>query len=424
LIGTLPWGAAPEAVQAQGPSVVRALWVDAFHDGIKTPAQVERLLADARRANVNTLIVQVRRRGDAYYLDGPEPMAADAQRGFDALKAVIEAAHSSPNRIEVQAWIPVYPIWSSRDRLPSDPSHPLHRHGSAAPGEENWLLTRDDGETWAGDSYWFDPGHPAVQAYLVDLATDLARRYDLDGLHLDRFRYPEGENVSAGVRDRRWGYNPVSVARFNAEHGRSGQSEPNDAAWAGFRRERVTELLRQIRESALAQKPGLKLSAAVIPWGRGPSTDAEWTSTAAYAYVFQDWRHWLEAGLLDQAIAMNYFRQSNPAQVAMLDTWLAWQRTRSYGRQVISGLAPYLNEPGESVRQIRRSLAPGPDGSRLAGVALYSYAVPDASRNNANPADNTPEGFLWDVLSRPLAENEFNPPFAGPASVPPIAGRN
>ncbi|MBA2448866.1 MAG: glycoside hydrolase family 10 protein, partial [Chloroflexi bacterium] len=57
-----PSGGTPTA-----PPELRALWVDAYHDGFKTPEQADRLLADARRANVNTLLVQVRRRGDAYH---------------------------------------------------------------------------------------------------------------------------------------------------------------------------------------------------------------------------------------------------------------------------------------------------------------------------------------------------------------------
>ena len=52
---------------------IRALWVDAFHEGIKTPSQVRQLIADAHLAGVNTLIVQVRRRGDAYYNRTTEP---------------------------------------------------------------------------------------------------------------------------------------------------------------------------------------------------------------------------------------------------------------------------------------------------------------------------------------------------------------
>ena len=40
-----------------GPPQYRALWVDAFHDGMKSPSQVEKLVTDAQRANVNALIV-------------------------------------------------------------------------------------------------------------------------------------------------------------------------------------------------------------------------------------------------------------------------------------------------------------------------------------------------------------------------------
>src|SRR6202521_6003541 len=45
-----------------GPAQYRALWVDAFHDGIKSPAQVEKLVADAHHGNLNALVVQVRKR--------------------------------------------------------------------------------------------------------------------------------------------------------------------------------------------------------------------------------------------------------------------------------------------------------------------------------------------------------------------------
>src|SRR5438477_15042 len=158
-------------------------------------------------------------------------------------------------------------------------------------------MPRGDGEGWAGDGYWFDPGHPGGLGYLGDLATDLGRRYDRDGLALDRL-----------------------------------PSLPDQAAW--------------------------------------------------------------------------------------LDQWLAWERGHSYGRQVIAGLGIYLNTPADSIAQVRRALAAGPDGSRLAGVALYSYASPDASRANADPGDDSPDGFMWDVLTRPAPENDFAPPFAEPVAAP------
>jgi uncharacterized lipoprotein YddW (UPF0748 family) len=412
----------PPPAQAQAQGEVRALWVDAFHDGIKTPAQVERLVADARRANVNTLLVQVRRRGDLLYRGGPEPLADDIAPKFDPLQAVLDAAHNGSPRLEVQAWLAVYPLWHRQSQPPAAPGHLLHRHGNGATGEDNWLLQRDDGETWTGEAYWLDPGHPAVNPYLVDLMADLVKRYEIDGLHLDRLRYPEGDSLG-GSYDRRWGYNPASVIRFDLEQGRSGQPEPGDPRWAQFRRERVTELLRQARETTLALRPGLKLSAAVIPWAAGPRRDADWLTTAAYRDVFQDWRAWLEEGLLDQAYVMNYNRESSAQQVGWQEGWFTWQRSKGYGRQVVAGLAPYLNTPEETVQQVRRALGPGPDGARLAGVALYSYAVPDPTRLNADPADDSPPGYLWDLLARPTEANAHKPPFAEPVAAPGMSWR-
>jgi uncharacterized lipoprotein YddW (UPF0748 family) len=412
----------PSRAAAQAPDEVRALWVDAYHDGIKNQAQVDKLVADARRANVNTLIVQVRRRGDSYYLGGPEPVASDLTPGFDGLRALLDAARRSESRLEVHASIPVYPIWSSRTVPPTDPSHVLLRHGANAPGDENWLMLRDDGESWADDSYWLDPGHPAVAAYTLDLISDLVRRYDVDGLQFDRIRYYQGDSVN-GTWDRRWGYNPTSVARFNQQYGRSGRPDPGDVLWMQFRRDQVTDLLRRSRESALAIRPGLKIGAAVIPWGDGPRSNADWVYKPAFASAFQDWRSWLEEGLLDQAYVMNYNREANPTQVAWFDHWLAWERANTFGRQVIPMLGVYLNTPAETIRQVQRARASNPDGSTLAGVALYSYATPDLSRADADPANDSPDGLLWDLLARPAPDNAFAPPFAEPAPVPAMAWR-
>ena len=50
---------------ADAASEFRGLWVDAYRDGFKTREQVDRLIEDARKANINALIVQVRRRDQA-----------------------------------------------------------------------------------------------------------------------------------------------------------------------------------------------------------------------------------------------------------------------------------------------------------------------------------------------------------------------
>ena len=36
-----------------------------------------------------------------------------------------------------------------------------------------------------GDLLWLDPGEPAVRSHVLDVITDVVRRYDIDAVHLD-----------------------------------------------------------------------------------------------------------------------------------------------------------------------------------------------------------------------------------------------
>src|SRR5207253_2720845 len=57
-------GSAPQARAAT--SEFRALWVDAFGEGIFNDAEVTKLVNAAKAANINALVVQVGRRGDCF----------------------------------------------------------------------------------------------------------------------------------------------------------------------------------------------------------------------------------------------------------------------------------------------------------------------------------------------------------------------
>src|SRR3954471_5337945 len=83
---------------------VRALWV--LRTSLTSPASIAALVQSARDHGFNTLLVQVRGRGDAYYNDSIEPRAAELQRqpaAFDPLATVLGAAHTAGLR--VHAWL-------------------------------------------------------------------------------------------------------------------------------------------------------------------------------------------------------------------------------------------------------------------------------------------------------------------------------
>jgi hypothetical protein len=145
-----------------------------------------------------------------------------------------------------------------------------------------------------------------------------------------------------------------------------------DPDFSQFRRDQVTALVRQIYLRAYAIRPAIKISAAVITWGNGPRSDEEFKASDAYARVFQDWRGWLEEGILDLAIPMNYFRESQFP--GYLDSWLEFEKDRQYGRMTVVGLGSYLNTVPDSLAQWTRALGPSQNGNLAAGLVFYSYA--------------------------------------------------
>jgi uncharacterized lipoprotein YddW (UPF0748 family) len=336
--------------------------VDAYHKGIKSRKQIDELIETARAGNFNALVVQVRRRGDTYYPSEIDPWASDADVGFDSLAYLIEQAHAAG--IQVHAWATTLAIWNSNTK-PSAPGHAFNRHGPDVPGRDYWLMTSFGGEERAGDQiYYLDPGHPDVVDYTVAVYAELAARYDLDGLHLDRVRYPSDN----------WGYNPSSLTRFQAQTGRDDLPAPSDAQWLQWRRNQVTALVRKIYLNVTAINPRLRFSAALSTSGAPPTELRPWETRKPYTTHLQDWRGWLEEGILDLALPMAY--RDEDSLSAQFDGWLAWAKDHQYSRAAVVGTGLYINSLADSMAQWHLARQPSDLGNRTFGICGYSYATP------------------------------------------------
>ncbi len=386
----------------------RAFWADAFGAGFKSASEVTTFINNVRAANANAILPEVRKRGDAYYNGSIyEPKATDISPAtFDPLADMIAKAHDTSGgkqRLEVHAWIVSYKIWGSQSTAPpaSNPPHPYNAH-------PDWLTQDVNGAFWDGTSYSFDPGHPDVQRYTFNVCMDIISRYDIDGLNFDYIRYTGNT----------WGYHPVTVARFNARFGRTGQPSPTDPLWMQFRRDQITALVRKVYLHTLAIKPWVKISADTITWGNsGVANDTQWyNSSAAWNSVLQDWRGWMEEGILDLNIPMNYYRHHNttpPTDHATAYTnWMNFAKDRRFNRHVAIGPGIYLNYTSNAIIQMRATRAPSPSGNYAQGVCGYVYKQPDAQGTSfatfKNYLTNSPNAH--DPVSPPIFATKVSPP--------------
>jgi uncharacterized lipoprotein YddW (UPF0748 family) len=330
----------------------------------------------AAEAGFNTLIVQVRGRGDGYYRSRwePPPPALRGRRDYDALARVLREARR--RGLRVHAWVNTHLV-ANADSLPRDSTHFVYRRPDllavpqplardlyyADPRDPRYLqalveyarANRDHIE-----GLYTSPAAPEVQEHIYSIWLDLLERYDLDGLHFDYVRLPAPDYDYSRValdRFRDWVSPPLPdtlrerlAALAAADPLVYVDSLPGE--WDRFRRLQITTLVERIYHGVKKRKPGALVSAAVF-------ANAE----DAYTLRFQEWQEWLRRGILDVACPMAYtdstalFHERISAAVAAVG-----------GERVWAGVGAYRNTVDGTVRQIDVARELG-----AAGVVLFSY---------------------------------------------------
>ncbi len=357
------------------PGEVRALWV--VRTTLTHPDSIRAMVERAHRAGFNTLIVQVRGRGDAYYRSRwePRPEALDRHGpGFDPLALVIQEAHA--RGLGVHAWINAHLV-GGLGGLPTDPAHLIARRPDllAVPRElarelftvDPWsprfagsLLDYALANTDRVEGLYSAPSHPEVKEHLYSVWMDLLDSYALDGLHFDYIRYPNPEfDYSRGAleRFRTWVSPRVPPARFE-ELDLEYRADPLafvDALpgpWGEFRRAQITELVERIYLGVKKREPDAVVSAAVFPGAED-----------AYRSRFQDWRAWIQNGILDAVAPMAYTPDNE-----VFEGQIRAAIEAAGPQRVWAGIGVYQNTYNGTLDKMRLARALG-----TRGMVLFSY---------------------------------------------------
>ena len=158
---------------------------------------------------------------------------------------------------------------------------------------------------------WLCPSHPENFKLEVASMIEVVEKYDVDGVHFDYIRYPDGGHC----------YCDGCRKRFEADSGRKIENWPADchggsrhAEYRDWRTRQIARLVAAVHGQAKKIRKGVKISAAVF--GSYP---------ACRDSVGQDWVRWAKAGYVDFLCPMDYtdsdrsFRALIENQLRLLD---------------------------------------------------------------------------------------------------------
>ncbi len=366
-------------VGEEAPREYRCIWADSWGTGFLNQSQADTFIQTCRDNNINTIIPEVRKIGDAYYDSNIEPRATNISGGssYDPLGYLISSAHDTSGGkkyIEVHAWFVMHRITTGETL---DPQHVLSQH-------PEYVMYDSTGSTGA-DTKFLDPGHPGTVDHNVAVIVDCLTNYDIDGINLDYIRYPEASGD--------WGYNPVSVARFNEIYGKSGQPSPSDPDWCDWRRECVTLEVKKVYVKSLMVNPNVVLTADTVNWGYDYD---DWENSSAYAGVFQDWVRWLQDGIIDYNALMDY-----STSASRYEGWCNLSLANDDKRGSIIGIGAYLQSSvQDSMDQLLYARNAG-----AAGLNIYDYY----SEVNATKPTQSRAEFYSELKSQLFPEWEDPP---------------
>ncbi len=302
---------------------VRAVWLTTLNglDWPKNKATDEasrtkqkqelcQILDQLQRCGINTVLLQTRIRGAVIYPSKIEPWDValtgiyDKDPGYDPLQYAIEETHR--RGMELHAWVVTIPCFKIAVAKKIGKKSLLNTHPS--------LLHKHQ------ESYYLDPGLPETADYLSLICQEIVKHYDVDGLHFDYIRYPEGaSSFPDGTTFKKYG----------------GKSKKE--AW---RRDNITRIVRKIHTDVKALKPWVRISCSPVGKYRDVSRFSA-KGWAAYTTVHQDAQLWLKEGIMDMLCPMMYFEGDHFYPFAA-----DWQEN-AYGRTIAPGLGIYFLHPKE-----------------------------------------------------------------------------
>lgn len=316
----------------------------------------------------NAVIVQVRPAADAFYESPYEPWSKylSGKQGqppfpkYDPLTFMIQETHK--RNMEFHAWFNPFRALVNSAVNPNPANHVTRTH-------PEWIINY-------GSKSYFDPGNPEARNYILKVITDVVKRYDIDGVHIDDYFYPYPE----GGRDFS---DAASFAKYN-----------NNLSKADWRRNNVNIFVSQLNRMIKAEKPWVCFGVSPFGIWRNSSKSTDGSATngiSCYDDLYSDIRLWLQNKWVDYVAPQLYWEHNHKA--APFNVLLPWWANNAYGRNLYIGLGVYRMVNGRGVwsnafeilQQIKESRQLHTEGIVMYSASSFDKigpALSDSLRNN------------------------------------------
>lgn len=296
----------------------RGAWIQAVNGQFigMTPQVMQQTLStqlDAlQKAGINAVIFQVRPEADALYMSYYEPWSRylTGEQGvapnpyWDPLQWMIDECHR--RGMELHAWINPYRA-KTKGTNSLGLKHPYKSNPERFVQFDGMLI--------------FNPALQENRDYICTIVTDIVKRYDVDGLHIDDYFYPY----------------PVPGLEFDDEKSFLADSRgfTDKGDW---RRDNVNLLVEQLHYTIRNVKPWVKFG--ISPFGiyRNQKSDPEGSATNGlqnYDDLYADILLWIDKGWVDYCVPQLYWEIGHKA--ADYETLVEWWATHADGRPLFIG---------------------------------------------------------------------------------------
>lgn len=343
----------------------RGVWVSTVYqldypaaattDPARLKENAREILDQIQAMGLKDVVLQVRPCADAFYPSQLFPWSrflTGAQGrspadGFDPLAYWVEEAHKRD--LSLHAWINPFRVTICGQGEISGLYH------------KNPAVLHPEFVVNYKENLYFDPGLPAVRQLVADGVRELVQNYDIDGIQLDDYFYPDTDFPD------------------EASYKTYGGSFADKASW---RRDNINQLIRQLDEVIHQTKPTLRFG--VSPAGiwcnqstdsRGSATSGSETMTTACADSYT----WVKQGWVDYICPQIYWERGHPqADYETLVRW--WANTvKDTDVSLAIGLAAYkaqqaqTGSPWFGTEELMEQLTLNRQIDGISGVCFFRY---------------------------------------------------